>query len=164
MTASIRLVAVTGHQKTEPARFPVRPLTPDDLPELAALHRHVYARDDARGRGGDPGWIGTPTSEGHRTAEAASLVATGPDGQITAAIIITERYGEAVIDELFTHPDHRRQGLAEELLRHCLHALHTLGSTTVTVTVDENNSAAMALYLSRDFHRPTDDDTEYDYD
>lgn len=60
------------------------------------------------------------------------------------AIIITECVGEAVIDELFTHPDHRRQGLAEELLRHCMHVLHTLDLSTVTVTVDENNSAAMA--------------------
>ena len=45
-----------------------------------------------------------------------------------------------------------------------VHVLHTLGLSTVTVTVDENNSAAMALYLSRDFRRLTDDDAEYDYD
>ena len=167
MNALVTLVAGTEHQNTTPARIPVRPLEPDDLPELASLHRHVYAdvAAAAQRRGGDLSWIGISTDEGrNRTAEAASLVTSGPDGQITAAIIITERDGEAVIDELFTHPQHRRQGLAEELLRHCMHVLHTLGRTTVSVTVDQNNPAAMALYLSRDFRRLTDDDTEYDYD
>ena len=170
MNALITLVAVTGHQNTTPARIPVRPLEPDDLPELASLHRHAYAaaplsRGATRQRGGGLGWIAAFLGEGRaRNAEAASLVASGPDGQITAAIIIAERDGEAVIDELFTHPDHRRQGLAEELLRHCMHALHMLGRTTVTVAVDENNAAAMALYLSRDFRRLADDDTDTDYD
>ncbi|RKR30147.1 GNAT family N-acetyltransferase [Arthrobacter oryzae] len=165
MNALITLVAVTGHQNNTPARIPVRPLEPGDIPELASLHRDIYADAGAQQRGRDLGWIGTSPDWGrNRTAEAASLVTSGPGGKITAAIIITERDGEAVIDELFTHPDHRRQGLAEELLLHCMHVLHTLGLSTVTVTVDENNSAAMALYLSRDFRRLTDDDAEYDYD
>lgn len=165
MNALITLVALTGHQNTTPARVPVRPLEPDDLPELTSLHRHAYAGGASRSRGGDLGWIGASRDERRaRTAEAASLVASGPDGQITAAIIVAERDGEAVIDELFTHPEHRRQGLAEELLRHCMHALHTLGRTTVKVAVDENNAAAMALYLSRDFRRLADDDTDTDYD
>ncbi|MGO4807187.1 GNAT family N-acetyltransferase [Arthrobacter sp. 2MCAF15] len=164
MNALITLVAATGHQNTTPARIPVRPLEPDDLPELASLHRRAYA-DHPGLHAGVPAWI-VPSMNGGRgrTPEAASLVASGPEGQITAAIIITDRDGEAVIDELFTHPDHRRQGLAEELLRHCMHLLHTLGRTTVTVTVHENNPAAMALYLSRDFRRITDDDTDTDYD
>lgn len=165
MNALITLVAVTGHQNTTQARIPVRPMEPDDLPELTSLHRHAYAGGAARQRGGGLGWIGTTIDEGPaRPAEAASLVASGPDGQITAAIIIAERDGEAVIEDLFTHPDHRRQGVAEELLRHCLHALHILGRTTVRVAVDENNAAAMALYLSRDFRRLADDDTDTDYD
>jgi ribosomal protein S18 acetylase RimI-like enzyme len=167
MNASITLVAVTGPQKATPARVPVRPLGLDDLPELAGLWRQVYASGAGLQRGGDSGWIGASMDErGGRTAasDAASLVTSGPDGQITAAIIVTELDGEAVIDELFTHPDHRRQGLAEELLRHCMHLLHTLGRPTVTVTVEDNNPAAMALYLSRDFRRLTDDDPESDYD
>lgn len=165
LTALITLVAVTGHQNTTPARILVRPLSADDLPELASLHREIYADDTAQQRGGDPDRIRTSPDGGRNpVAEAASLVASGPGGQITAAIIITERDGEAIIDQLFTHPDHRRQGLAEELLRHCLYVLHTLGISTVSVTIDENNSAALALYLSRDFRRPTDDDAECDYD
>lgn len=167
MNALITLVAVTGPQKPTPARVPVRPLKPGDLPELAGLWRQVYASGDARQRGGDSGWIGAALDEARgRTAatDPASLVTSGPDGHITAAIIVTELDGEAVIDELFTHPDHRRQGLAEELLRHCMQVLYALGRTTVKVTVDGNNAAAMALYLSRDFRRFTENVTDPDSD
>jgi ribosomal protein S18 acetylase RimI-like enzyme len=167
MPALITLVALTGHQYTTPALTPVRPLEPHDLPELTTLHRHAYAGGPAQTRGGDTAGFDAPVDGGlGETVERASLVTSTPDGQITAAIIVTERNGEAVIAELFTHPDHRRQGLAEELLRHCIHTLHTLGLTTVTVTVEDDNAAALALYLSRDFRRLTDDDTDgfTDYD
>lgn len=130
---------------------PCPALEPADLPYLARLHRDAYAGQPRRRNTGQPA---ISTGEDRTcTAQAASLIAYGPDGQITAAIIITERDGEAIIDELFTLPNYRRQGMAEELLRPCMHVLHTLGRATVTVTVDDSNSAALALYLSRDFRR-----------
>lgn len=89
-----------------PRRVPVRTLEPADLPQLDRLHQYAYA-----GQLGQRNLVPATASTNEDrtpTAEAASLVAYGPDGQITAAIIITERNGEAVIDELFTHPDHRR--------------------------------------------------------
>ncbi|GAC1602890.1 MAG: hypothetical protein NVS3B6_13810 [Pseudarthrobacter sp.] len=160
MNASITLIAATGSEGTTRDRVLVRPLETADLPQLARLHRHAYAghpRQRKLGRGAPT------TNEGRtRIAEAASLVTYGPEGQITAAIIVTERNGEAVIDELFTHPDHRRQGLAEELLKRCMRILHTLGRATVTVTVEDSNSAALALYLSRDFRRVDADDSDDD--
>ncbi|MEW1808962.1 GNAT family N-acetyltransferase [Pseudarthrobacter sp. NPDC080039] len=156
MNASITLIAATGPGDTTSARFPVRPLETADLPQLARLHQYAYAGQRKLGRA-----AASPDEGRTRIAEAASLVAYGPEGQIRAAIIITEADGEAVIDELFTHPDHRRQGLAEELLRHSMQVLHTLGRTTVTVTVEESNSAALALYLSRDFRRIPAGDSEY---
>ncbi|WP_306915111.1 MULTISPECIES: GNAT family N-acetyltransferase [unclassified Arthrobacter] len=51
------------------------------------------------------------------------------EGHITAAIVTIERAlgsdgpRTAFIAELFTHPDHRRQGLAEGLLSHAVQAL-----------------------------------------
>jgi ribosomal protein S18 acetylase RimI-like enzyme len=161
----ITLVALTGHKDTRPALVPLRLLEPGDLPELRRVQQHAYADGPVQPGDADSGWTGTTGIEGFgRTVEAASLVTSGPDGQITAAIIVTERDGGAVIAELFTHPDHRRQGLAEELLRHALYVLHALDHATVTVTVDDTNSAAMALYLSRDFRRIMDDDLDSDYD
>jgi len=45
--------------------------------------------------------------------------------------------------------------LAEDLLSHATAALHGMGHRTLAVTVDSDNAAAIALYLSRDFRRLT---------
>ena len=164
MNPLITLAALTGPQDSRPAIIPVRPIEVRDLPELTRMYRHAYADVPAHPHGGNPGWIrglfdgihGCPVTE-------ASLVAATPDGRLTAAIITTdttlgdEKSTVAFIAELFTDPDHRRQGLAEELLHRCMHALHSTGRTTVAVSIDSSNAAAMALYLSRDFRRLTDD-------
>ena len=162
MNPLITLATLTGPRDSRPTGIPVRPIEARDLPELTRMHSHAYADGPAHPHGGNPGWIadlfdgihGSPVTE-------ASLVTTAPDGRLTAAIITTdttlgdERSTVAFIAELFTDPDHRRQGLAEELLHRCMHALHSTGRTTVAVSVDSSNAAAMALYLSRDFRRLT---------
>lgn len=164
MNDLITLVGLTGHKDMRPALVPVRPIEPADLPWLRSVQQHAYAGGPAQAGDGDSSRNLPRVEIPSRTVEAASLVTSGPEGQITAAIIVTERDSGPVIAELFTHPDHRRQGLAEELLRHAMHVLHALDYATVTVTVDEGNSAAMALYLSRDFRRLMDDDYDSDYD
>ncbi|GAC1482315.1 MAG: hypothetical protein NVS1B16_12540 [Pseudarthrobacter sp.] len=156
MSEPITLVALTGPKDDRTAAVALRVLEPADLHELRRAQEHAYADAD-----GQP--IEVTGAELHSQAIGpASLVTSGPDGQITGAIVITDQDGSAVITELFTHPDHRRQGLAEELLREALHVLHTRDHHTVTVSVEENNSAALALYLSRDFRRLVDDGDEAD--
>lgn len=158
MNKPIVLAALTGRKDDRAAAVPLRVLEPSDLPELRRAQEHAYA-----GQPGDIPWAGTAGVEMNgRAIDEASLVTSGPDGQITGAIIVTEDAGTAVITELFTHPSYRRQGLAEELLREALHVLHTLDHRTVTVTVEDTNSAAIALYLSRDFRRLVGDAEEAD--
>lgn len=165
MNDPITLVALTGPKGDRPAVASLRVLEPADLPELRRVQQHAYLEAPMQPGNADSPWNGTAGDEVlGRTVGAASLVSSGPDGQITAAIIVTEQDGGAVITELFTHPNHRRQGLAEELLRQALHVLHELDHATVAVTVDGTNSAAIALYLSRDFRRLMDDDPDSDYD
>jgi N-alpha-acetyltransferase 10/11 len=159
MDPLITLAARTGpHDGT--AAVPVRPIDARDLPELDRMYRRAYADGPAHSDGGGPGWIRALFEGVHgRLVTEASLVATSTDGSLTAAIITTEPApgsesgGQAFIAELITRPEDRRQGLAEELLRQCMHALHSLGRSTVAVSVDSRNAAAMALYLSRDFRR-----------
>ncbi|WP_442858514.1 GNAT family N-acetyltransferase [Arthrobacter sp. 9AX] len=75
----------------------------------------------------------------------ASLLTADREGRVTAAIITIEKAlggdgpGTAFIADLFTHPDHRRQGLAEELLSHAMNALHETGHKTLAVTVNSSN-------------------------
>lgn len=165
MNALVTLAAQTGPQERGATTIQVRPVEAWDLPELSALYRQAYAGDAENPGDGTAGGIEALLQGVHGSPMAgASLVSVDAGGHITAAIITTDAAlaaggsGTALIAELFTHPDQRRQGLAEELLRQCIHALHTIGRTRVAVHVDSSNAAAMALYLSRDFRRLPDDD------
>jgi ribosomal protein S18 acetylase RimI-like enzyme len=161
MVPLISLAALIGPQEHKPdSRIP-RPLAASDLPELKDLYLQAYDPETEHSEGfHSVDRIGTIFDGVHGTPiPEASLLTVGADGRITGAIIITDRHvgspgpGTAFIAELFTHPDHRRQGLAEDLLRHAMHVLHTLGHNILAVTVHSGNAAAMALYLSRDFRR-----------
>ncbi|QDY91254.1 GNAT family N-acetyltransferase [Arthrobacter sp. UKPF54-2] len=165
MNPLIILTAATGPREGVRPAAAIRPIRADDIPRLDAMYRDAYAHALPQPPERAVGWIDAllDGAEGRHVPEASAVLA-GPDGQLAAAIIVTEPASgtaeawDSVIAELFTHPDHRRQGLAEELLGHCLHVLHTLGRTRVAVAVDSGNSAALALYLSRDFRRLADDD------
>jgi N-alpha-acetyltransferase 10/11 len=137
-------------------RRDIREPDSSDVPRLSGRFSHRYpACTASRLRRNDTScrWMPIQFPQSNRVMT---------DGRLPAAIITTdsarnERAGEAFIAELITHADHRRQGLAEELLRRCMHVLHSMGRSAVAVSVDSSNSAAMALYLSRDFRRLTDD-------
>jgi N-alpha-acetyltransferase 10/11 len=159
----ISLAALIGPQDLKPTVHSPRNIKSTDLPKLADLYLHSYGdgtsssdteKAAARISAVFEGAHGTPIPQ-------ASLLTADTEGRITAAIVTTERAlgtagpRTAFIAELFTHPDHRRQGLAEELLSHAMQALHDTGHKTVAVTVNSANAAAIALYLSRDFRRLT---------
>ena len=89
----------------------------------------------------------------------ASHVALDDSGRIVAAALVVERAVAAdtpdapFIIELVTDRNHRRQGLAEDLVLATLDALFNDGKNQVALQVKESNSAALALYLSLDFRR-----------
>lgn len=163
MVHLISLAALVRPQELTPGTSIHRLVEPADLTELTDLYLRAYApeadRLDAEKAAGRisrifDGTHGTPIPQ-------ASLAILDAVGRITAAILVTDRHvgstgpGTAFIAELFTHPDHRRQGLAEDLLRRAMNVLHTLGHRTVAVSVHSGNAPALALYLSRDFRRLT---------
>lgn len=144
------------------ARCP-RKISAADLPKLAPLLSHAHP-DGTGPQGAEKAAdrIRAVLEGSHGTLiPHASLLTADADGRIKAAIITTDRaFGEqgtrtAFIAELFTHPEHRRNGLAEDLLTHAMQALHDSGHRTLAVTVDSNNAAAIAFYLSQDFRRFT---------
>ncbi|WP_427018076.1 GNAT family N-acetyltransferase [Pseudarthrobacter sp. P1] len=89
----------------------------------------------------------------------ASHVALDETGTIIAAVLVVERaIGDDTPDspfifELFTDREFRRRGLAEDLVLATMDTLFNLGHEQVALRVDSNNAAAIALYLSLDFHR-----------
>lgn len=163
MVSLISLAALIGPQERKPTLRIPRTIKAIDLPQITGLYLSAYADGTShpdmekaanRINAVFEGAHGTPIPQ-------ASLLTADPDGRVTAAILTTDRFlgnegsRTAFIAELFTHPDHRRQGLAEDLLSHATAALHGLGHRTLAVTVDSDNAAAIALYLSRDFRRLT---------
>ncbi|WP_018134258.1 GNAT family N-acetyltransferase [Acaricomes phytoseiuli] len=89
----------------------------------------------------------------------ASHAALSDDGSIVAAILVVERATHEgapespFLIELFTDRAHRRRGLAERLVLVAGDKLFHSGHQQVAVRVDDENSAALALYLSMDFRR-----------
>jgi ribosomal protein S18 acetylase RimI-like enzyme len=163
LVSLIALAALIEPQDLKSAVYSPRSIEATNLPNLADLYRHAYGDGTShpdKEKAADrisavfEGVHGTPIPQ-------ASLLTADPEGRVTAAIITTEKVlgsngpGTAFIADLFTHPAHRRQGLAEELLSHAMNALHDTGHKTLAVTVNSSNAAAIALYLSRDFRRLT---------
>ncbi|TLM73074.1 GNAT family N-acetyltransferase [Pseudarthrobacter sp. NamB4] len=163
MVSLISLAVLLEPQDLKPAVLSPRRIKAADVPRLADLYLHAYAdgtynpnteKAADRIRAIFEGARGAPIPE-------ASFLTADADGNIIAAIVTTNRvlgdHGSetAFVAELFTHPDHRRKGLAERLLKHAMHALHRAGHRTLAVTVNIDNAAALALYLSRDFRRLT---------
>lgn len=162
MVSLISLATLIEPQDPNPVDSTPRPVHATDLPELTDLYQRAYGDGTSRpDNDEDAGWI--PAVHGGSQGPLipqASLLTADAEGRITAAILTTERAltegsKTAFIAELFTHPDHRRQGLAEKLLTDAMQALHETGHKTLAVTVNSSNAAALALYLSRDFRRFT---------
>jgi N-alpha-acetyltransferase 10/11 len=163
MDSLISLAALIEPRVLDPFVTAPRVIVAADLPELADLYKRAYP---SRTLGQDTDEAASRMSailKGTRGAliGQASLLTHDPEGRISAAILTVKRTFRsdkpptAFIAELFTHPDHRRQHLAETLLSYAMQALHEAGHKTLAVTVSSSNAAAIALYLSRDFRRFT---------
>lgn len=68
-------------------------------------------------------------------------------GERPVATVQTSIIGNiGVIDEVSTHPDYRRKGLARSLILHALHRLRERGVTRVSISTAERNHRARPLY------------------
>lgn len=89
----------------------------------------------------------------------ASHVSVDDAGEIIAAILVVEHaIGDDTpeapfIIELITDRQHRRRGLAEDLVLATMDTLFNSGQEEIALRVEATNSAALALYLSLDFRR-----------
>ncbi|MGA7206192.1 MAG: GNAT family N-acetyltransferase [Specibacter sp.] len=160
MTDMVTLIAKTTPLERE-LKTASRTVTESDLPRLGELYFTAY----------EPGVAGDSLQAAMEDMRAsmqgkyghflpgASHVALDEDGKIVAAVLVVERaIGDDTpetpfIIELFTDRGHRRQGLAEDLVLATMDTLFNDGQQDVALRVEASNSAALALYLSLDFHR-----------
>ncbi|WP_125610378.1 GNAT family N-acetyltransferase [Specibacter cremeus] len=167
MTDMVTLIARTGPLERE-LKTASRTVTETDLTRLGELYFTAY----------DPGIAGDNLDaaiadlrehmEGKygKFLPEASHVALDDNGNIVAAILVVERALDAdapdapFIFELFTDREFRRRGLAEDLVLATMDTLFNAGQPDVALRVKEDNSAALALYLSLDFRRWSAEDEE----
>lgn len=117
-------------------------LTPNDVPELTALERLCFSRSWTE----EQFLLGMGRGVLHvfgfkdraRLIAYLSFYHVGPDMEIL---------------NLAVHPDYRRQGLGEALLRRVLAACAELGIKQVRLEVRPNNIAALNLYSKVGFSR-----------
>lgn len=167
MTGTITLIAHTAANTRKPA-VTLRPADPEDAENLAQLYYSSYEQggvsslEEARQviRGVFDGEYGP------FLPEASPVVIDDDDGTVVAAaLVLGRRLGDDFPDapyifELFTAASRRRQGLAEQLVRCAMSTLYDNGYDQVCLRIDEDNAAALALYLTLDFNRwvPETDD------
>jgi N-alpha-acetyltransferase 10/11 len=167
MSSMVTLIAQTAPLERD-LKIESRQATDADVPRLGELYFSAY----------DPGVASESPDAAIADIHAsvagkygtylpdASPVALNDAGEIIAAIMVVERAtwpetpDAPFIIELFTDRNHRRQGLAEELVLASMDALFNSGHKEVALRVDSENAAALALYLSLDFRRwyPEEDD------
>ena len=160
MTDMVTLSAKTAPLERE-LKTAARTVQDSDLPRLGELYFTAYEPGDA-GETLDVAMADMRSALEGRYGELlpeASHVALDDDGNIVAAVLVVERFtGDGAPDcpfiiELITDRSHRRRGLAEELVLETMDTLFNEGRQDVALRVEASNSAALALYLSLDFHR-----------
>jgi [ribosomal protein S18]-alanine N-acetyltransferase len=89
------------------------------------------------------------------------------DGKIVGVIVAWLLVDEVHVATIATHPDHRRQGIAQELLSYALRYMSREGAVTSFLEVRENNLAAQEMYRKfgyevtgrrKRYYRDTDED------
>ena len=147
-----------GTAPPSPPGFAVRSSNAADLRQLGMLYFEAYepgvvcdSLDEATGdiKASFDGEYGEYWYEAFPAIEA--------DGRIVSAVMTVRRAPWSdtpdcpFIIELFTARDHRRQGLARLLMRHCFAVVRRKGETAVALRVAEENTPARALYQSLGF-------------
>ncbi|GAA5230213.1 GNAT family N-acetyltransferase [Arthrobacter cryoconiti] len=167
MTDMVTLIAQTSPLERE-LRTASRTVEESDLPRLGELYFTAY----------EPGIAGESLQAAREDIKSsmagkygqflpkASHVALDENGTVVAAVLVVERaIGDDTpeapfIIELFTDREHRRRGLAEDLVLATMDALFNVGQKHVALRVKASNSAALALYLSLDFRRWSPEENE----
>ncbi|ALE92251.1 acetyltransferase [Arthrobacter alpinus] len=167
MTDMVTLIAKTTPLERE-LKTTSRTVHESDLPRLGELYFTAY----------EPGIAGDSMQAAIDDIRAsmagkygqflpdASHVALDETGKIVAAVLVVERaIGDDTpespfIIELITDRQHRRRGLAEDLVLLTMDTLFNAGQHDVALRVEGTNSAALALYLSLNFRRWSPEENE----
>ncbi len=115
----------------------IRKMTPDDVPAVSAIDRMSFSL---------PWPEHSFQYEVSENRAARCFVAETEDRLVAAMIVSWIIVDELHIATIATHPQHRRQGIGEQILREALIDGKNAGAKLAFLEVREANQAAQAMY------------------
>ena len=115
-------------------------MTVDHVPAVAELEKICFS---------DP-WSANSVASELKNPLSLWLVAL-ENGEVAGYIGAQTVPPESDMMNVAVHPDHRRKGIAEELVRTLCQQLQAAGSTSLTLEVRASNAGAIALYQKLGF-------------
>lgn len=125
--------------------YALQPLSRDDSPALAPLHREDFVRP----------WSGDEFSSllEQDTVFGFAVRETGHGNEAPIAFVLARlAAGEAEILTIAVSRSHRRHGLGWRLMDAVLRELHAQRAEALFLEVDETNAPAIGLYRRFGFH------------
>ncbi len=129
-----------------PGGYFCRTLLPADVPDVHRLLRTAYV--EGRGVPDLEEWWEKFCGDSEFDVSLCFLV-FGGDGLAGAALCWTS----AFLKDLAVHPDARRLGLGENLLRQVFQTFRTKGASAVDLKVETGNASAIRLYERAGMYR-----------
>ena len=125
-------------ESTDPARFFIRRMREGDLPEVRTIETLSFS---------NPWSDNTFRGEIQNTSVSYPMVVVEKPGDRVVGYIIYWHVREDVqVNNIAVHPDFRRRGIGEALMRHVIEKVRANGATFMTLEVRPSNAAAVTLY------------------
>lgn len=153
LTLIADLDGIVGRGTSIPPGYELRPTDEADAAPLAKLYLVAYPNQVVATEAEAQAEMSrTFAGEYGRLDLASSPIATTTYGEVVGALMTVHEApwsdtppGPFII-ELIVHPDHRRLGLAESLVRYAALVLDSNGARSVGLRVVSDNAAARTLY------------------
>lgn len=127
--------------ETESRQITIEPMTLDDLDEVLGIENVSYPTPWSR-RAFESELTGNSYARYFVARKGRAVV-----GYIGMWVILEEAH----ITNVAVHPDHRRQGIGEKLMLHCIEEARKMGATRMTLEVRVSNIVAQNLYKKLGF-------------
>ena len=128
------------YQKVLDADLIVRPLVPEDVPDVLDIERQGYSHP----------WSESVFLDCFK--DNYRLWGAYHGGKLTAYAVVAYMVDEAHLLNICVHPRARGEGVGRYLLRHVLATAAHEGMAQLLLEVRDSNHAAIALYQNEGFH------------
>jgi ribosomal-protein-alanine N-acetyltransferase len=124
-------------------RFFIRRMKEEDLPSVRTIEALSFP---------NPWSDNTFLGEIQNTGVSFPLVVVRKPGELVVGYIIYWHIREDVqVNNIAVHPDFRKNGIGEALMRHVIEKVRKNGATFMTLEVRQSNEAAVTLYKKLGF-------------